>query len=88
MQVFPFPSTLSHVELELLKAPFERFQFSSLAAGFRMFEGKFLEVGAHQTSQGSVALNRNLADFLNQFLVNGKCNVHKPIIRETLNMGN
>ena len=86
MQVFPFPSALSHIELELFKAPFESFQFSSLAPGFRMFEGKLLEVGAHQTGQGSVALNGNLADFLNQVPVNGKRNVHKPIIRETLNM--
>src|SRR5271167_4304929 len=88
MQVFPFPSTLSQVELELLKTAFERFELSALAAGFRMFRGEFLQVGAHQAGERRIALDGDLADLLHQFLVDGEGNVHKPIIRETLSMGN
>ena len=52
-----------------------------------MFGGEFLKVGAHQASERRVAFDRNFADFFHQFLVNGESDVHKPIIRETLNMG-
>lgn len=79
MQVFPFPSSFPYVDLEMFRTPFERFQFSSLAAGFRMFEGKVLEVGAHQTGQGRVAFDGDLADLLHQFLVDGESDVHKHI---------
>jgi len=52
-----------------------------------MFGGEFLKVGAHQASERRVAFDGNFADFFHQFLVKGESDVHKPIIRETLNMG-
>ena len=52
-----------------------------------MFGGELLKVGAHQASERRIAFDGDLADLFHQFLVNGKCDIHRPIIRETLNMG-
>jgi hypothetical protein len=88
MQVFSFPGALSYVELKLLEALSKRLYFSPLAPGFRVLGGQILQVGAHQSSQRSIALNRNLSDFLDEIVIERKSDVHGPIIRETLNMGN
>ncbi len=52
-----------------------------------MFGGQFLQVGAHQSSQRSIAFDCDFADFPDQIIVQGKRDIHIPIIRETLNKG-
>jgi hypothetical protein len=87
MEVFARPGLFTHIELEGSEALFERLQLAALAPGFRMFGGQLLQVRAHQAGQRSIALNRDLADFPDQIIVQGKRNIHAPIIRETLNKG-
>jgi hypothetical protein len=52
-----------------------------------MFSGQLLQMRAHQPSQRSIALNRNLPHFPDQIIIQRKRNIHAPIIRETLNKG-
>ena len=52
-----------------------------------MLGGQFLQVRAHQPGQRGIALDRDLADFLDQIILERKGNIHVPIIRETLNKG-
>jgi len=42
---------------------------------------------ANQTGQSGVTLDRDLANFLDEIIIQRKCDVHIPIIRETLIMG-
>ena len=76
MQVFSFPGALPQVELILLEALSKRLQLAALAAGFRMFGGQLLQMSAHQSGERSVALDRNLAHFLDEIVVERKGDVH------------
>jgi hypothetical protein len=71
----------------LIKTALERLNLAPLSAGVGIVGRQFLKIAPHEPRQSSVALDRNLADFLHQSVFERKRDVHKPIIRETLNKG-
>ena len=53
-----------------------------------MFGRQFLQVDPYQASQRSIALDRDLANLLDEIVIETEGDIHVPIIRETLIMGN
>ena len=66
---------------------FKRFQFPAFAPRLRVFGSEFPKIRAHQSGESGVTLHRKFADFLDQIVVDRKRDIHRPIIRETLNKG-
>ena len=87
MEIFPLPSPLSYPELELSEAVLQGFAFAASPPARGVFLGKQFEVCANQSGQGSILLNRDFANLLDQFVIKGQVNIQIAIIRETLIMG-
>jgi hypothetical protein len=88
MQVFPTPRLLTHTNLKFLKTPLESFHLTALPSGAGMLGSELFEMSPNESGQSRVILNGDLSDFLDQFVVERKRDIHIPIIRETLIMGN
>ena len=53
-----------------------------------MLGSELFEMRPNESGQSRVILNGDLSDVLDQFVVERKRDIHIPIIRETLIMGN
>ena len=87
VEIFARPGLFAHIELERSETFFQRLQFSTLAPRPGVFGGQFVKVRRTSPVKRSIPLNRNLADFPDQIVLKRKGDIHKPIIRETLNKG-
>jgi hypothetical protein len=85
VQVFAPPGSLAHTELKLREAALQGPPFAALDSGSGSLSRKFLQIRANQAGQGSTALDRDPADFFDQFVVEGKPDVHLVRIRVTHN---
>src|SRR5689334_7307793 len=85
MQVLSFPCPLANVEPEPLEASLQCLALPASPAGCGVLGRKFFQVLANQARQGGIPLDRNLPHLLDEFIVQRECQVHIPIIRETLN---
>src|SRR5450755_321991 len=88
IQVFPFPRVLPYFELVSTETVSQRLQFLALAPRSRILLRNLLQIIADQPGERGIALHRDFADLFDQLIVQRKGDIHRPIIRETLNKGN
>jgi hypothetical protein len=55
--------------MELLETALERFDLTTLAAGYGALGSQFLEIFTDQTSEGSVSLDGNLPYLFHQLVI-------------------
>src|SRR5690242_10496064 len=84
MKVCPRPGPLAKLQSNLPKGALERFALTPLSAGCRVFGGNVFQIRANHPSESRVTLDGDFPDFFNQFVLKRQCDVHKPIIRESL----
>src|SRR6202521_5010011 len=88
MQVFPLPVSLATLDRELAEGAFQCLEFSALSSRGGILVRQLFQIVADQSGQRRVTLHRNSADLFDQLVVEGKRDIHAPIIRESLNMCN
>ena len=85
MEIRPLPSAPPDLKLELLETSLERLALTAFPPMCRILKGELFQVIANYTGQSRIPLDRDFANFLHQLVVEGECDVHIYIIRETLN---
>src|SRR5713101_1026711 len=84
MEIFALPGPIPNSVLELFEAALERFAFAALSACRSLLPCEFVQVFSNEPCQSRVAVYGNLTDPFHQLLGQRECDVHVPIIRETL----
>jgi hypothetical protein len=84
MEIFAFPGSLPDSNLDLFEAALQGFPFTALSSHRRFLTGDLVQVFSNEARQSSVTVHGYLADTLHQFIGQGECDIHEPIIRETL----
>ena len=85
MEVRPAPGSLANPEPEGRKTALQRLAFPAFPARCGVLGDQTLQPVANYSGQGSVPIDGYLAHLPNEFVVERKCDVHTPIIREPLN---
>src|SRR5579859_1808438 len=86
MEVCPRPGPLANLQSNLLKRALECLALTPFSAGRSLFSRNLFQIGANHPRESRVTLDGDLPDFLNQLVLKRQCDVHKPIIRESLKL--
>src|SRR6267378_1320042 len=84
MEIFALPDPIPNSILELFEAALQRFPFAALTAHRSLLPCELVQIFSDKPRQCRVAIHGNLADSFHQLIGQRKCDIHEPIIRETL----